>query len=641
MRNKIFHQIVRYVYAQQAINALRTQKNHKILEVGAGAHANLAEYLPDDTITFLDVDLPEEVLKDTRFVIGDATNLVYKDGDFDFVIALDVIEHIPVEKRAAFIESINRVAKIGVVLSAPHYCARSPHEDELLKAFYIMCDTEPPVWIDEHIDCTLPSKKEIIGLVNAQGITQDKILSFCGVKRELMLKMLIMEAASSKFDKCLSFFDIVNSDYIDSILRQDNGLQEDQAMKTYVLWTKEKAIGEVRKKLEDKYKDAKETLDKFEKKYSELMAWALGLSNLSFAFQLKQYQEKNNEIVARIEQVQNSVQDSTEAVLRRIKKVIPDQLKLSVILITYNQADFIRETLETVLMQQTKFDFNVVIADDCSTDDTVSIIKEIEKQTEIPFVYLPNDHNLGIMQNYKRAFAACEAEYIAVMEGDDLWIDKYRLQKHVEFLDHHGECAMSFNRYVVKNFEEGTITAQPEVSAEGGTPYFSYITGHDLAYNNLIGNFSTSVYRTSVLKALPDQMYSIKCYDWLTNIMVSKMGYIGYLYQTMSIYRVHSGGTWSRQSEKERIDSMIEAIDVYDQYTNYEFTAGFTAHKMRLQSMLSAAVLQTEKVNKAKVRIKSLLKKFYRIRAYLPPVFICIFKLILPPVIKDKIVRNL
>ena len=102
MTKKIFHQVVRYIYAQWAINGLRTQKSHKILEVGSGAHANLAKYLPDDSITFLDIDLPKEVLKDPRFVTGDATNLVYEDGEFDFIVALDVIEHIPVEKSLLY-----------------------------------------------------------------------------------------------------------------------------------------------------------------------------------------------------------------------------------------------------------------------------------------------------------------------------------------------------------------------------------------------------------------------------------------------------------------------------------------------------------------------------------------------------------
>lgn len=663
VKDKIYHQIVRYTYAQQAVNALRKSKKHTILEVGAGAHANLAQYLPEDDITFLDLVLPEEVLADPRFVVGDATNLSYEAESFDFVVALDVIEHIPVEKRMQFIENINRVAKIGVILSAPHYSSKNPYEDELLKKIYLVCGSEPPIWIDEHIDCTLPAKADIVDMVKAQGVSEDRIFAFCGVKRELMQKMLIMEAAASKFDRCLEFFDIVNTEYIHSILYQDLGMQEDEAMKTYVVWTKDRMGAE----LAECFKANEETQDailKFEKKYSELMDWVLGLANISYALSAREENQKNAmQIREQYEEVGRQIQQQGEAVMARVqqqgeenasrqiqntKEIVGEiralkgeKIKLNVILITYNHSKFIRETLETVLMQRTKFRFNVIVADDCSKDDTVSIIKEMEAETDIPFVYLPNDHNLGIMQNYKRAFAACDGEYVAIMEGDDLWTDEYRLQKHVDFLDNHCECAMSFNRYVVKNFEEGTFHTQPRFSAAEETQYFKYITGHDLAYNNLIGNFSTSVYRSSALRALPEQMYSIKCYDWLTNIMISKMGYIGCLIQPMSIYRVHSGGTWSGQSEREKLQSIIEAIDVYDEYTNREFTAGFGAHKARLCAMLSTPETQVAKKNKLKECIKGVLRKCNRLSAYVPPIFISIIKLLVPAAIKDKIVRNL
>lgn len=651
MKNKIFHQVVRYTYAQQAVNAMRNKESHTILEVGAGAHANLADYLKADDIVFLDLDLPNEVLGDSRFVIGDATNLSYDEGSFDFVIALDVIEHIPVEHRKRFIENINRVAKIGVILSAPHYSVKSPFEDELLKMFYHLCGTETPIWIDEHIDCTLPTKAEIVSLVEQQGISTESILAFCGVKRELMSKMLIMEAAASKYDRCRDFFDIVNSDYISSILFRDQSLQEDEAMKTYVIWTKDAYQYKLPDCFERKY-EGEDIIEQFEDKYSELMDWVLGLSNMSYGLQIQEQKKDIIKVQVQNEQfttlMNNKVSElrfleneNTNTIIEEIKALRGNEVRLNVILITYNHAKFIRQTMETVLMQQTNFKFNVIVADDCSSDDTVSIIEQMEAQTDIPFVYLPNDHNLGIMQNYKRAFAACEGEYIAIMEGDDLWTDKLRLQKHVDFLDAHCECAMSFNRYVVKNFEEGTFYTQPRFSAAEEAKYYKYITGHDLAFNNLIGNFSTSVYRSSALKALPEQMYSIKCYDWLTNIMVSKMGYIGCLIQPMSIYRVHSGGTWSGQSEKERIKSIIEAIDVYDEYTNREFSAGFNAHKARLYAMINVVETQPEGKNRLKEQIKGVLRRCHRLSAYLPPIFVCVVKLLVPTVIKDKIVRNL
>lgn len=659
--DKIFHQAVRYAYARRAVNILRTKDTHTILEVGAGAHARLAEYLPDDDIIFLDADLPEEVCKDARFAIGDATDLAYGTGSFDFVIALDVIEHIPKQKRAAFISNIHRVAKQGVVLSAPYYSEQNPYDDRMLKIFYYLYGSKPPKWIDEHVTCTLPTEEEIRNLIAAQGARPEQIACFYGEKRQLMQKMMIMEAAASRYGYFEDLFEIINSEYIHSILDADFGLPKEEAMKLYVVWTKDVPVAAV-----EKYfcgdGSHKHVLARFEKKYTKLMEWAMGLVNVAVMEKLQEqcvslcqmqlaqdaatasWREGSAKVLQQLQE-QNAIAaqwraESAETyheLLACLRK--QDKIRLNVILITYNHEMFIRETLETVLMQETNFRFNIFIADDCSVDGTVSIIREMEQGTDIPFVYLANHKNLGIMQNYKRAFAACDAEYVAIMEGDDLWTDKYRLQKHVDFLDSHCECAMTFNQFLVKNFEKGTIALQPRFTQEEEKKYFRYITGHDLAYSNLIGNFSTCVYRSSALKALPEQMYALDCYDWLTNIMVSKTGYIGCLIQPMSIYRIHDKGVWSGRSDKEKNEALIKSIDAYDKFTNGEFREGFAAHKARLSNQTIFVPVQGK--NAAKAVVKRMLKKCYQISAYLPPFFLCLVKLIVPEKMKNKIARNL
>ncbi len=692
MKDKVFHQIVRYSYAKQAVNAMRTKKRHRILEVGAGAHGNLGHYLPEDDLTFLDIDLPEEVLEDSRFVRGDATCLIYEEGAFDFVIALDVLEHIPACKRMRFMENIYRTARIGVILSVPHFSERSPFEDELLKYFYLLCGAKPPIWIDEHIECTLPSGNEMTKLLHAQGIEDDHILFFRGVKRELMSKMLIMEAAASKYQECAGFFDIINSDYIRSILYQDIGLPENEAMKTYLIFTKDDSVRRAKAYFSIDHCEAGKRIEAFEQKYSEFMQWMIGFSNRAYMeTALKEQGEalrflsENNMEEMRSHFIRNAdalqavsaehadarrvlsdekahricdklskeadriftgIKENADIVLKTVEKgernilgelgkLTGNGVRLNVLLITYNHAEFIKQALESILMQRTTFAFNIIVADDGSSDGTVSIIRSMAEKTEIPFIFLPGDNNLGITKNYKRAFEACDAQYAAVMEGDDLWTDSLRLQKHVDFLEEHCECAMSFNRYVVKDFEAGTIAAQPILSGEEANRYYKYFSRHDLAYDNVIGNFSTCVYRSGVLKALPEQMFELKCYDWLTNMMVSKMGQIGCLVQPMSIYRVHSGGTWSGQSNKEKIRNAMEAIDVYDEFTNREFSAGFAAHKARLQLMLSIPEPPPQSPSGFKEIIKCLIRKCYALNCYLPPVFGCFVNLFIPPVIKD------
>lgn len=650
MIKNIFHQIVRYDYAQKAINAMRTSERHSILEVGAGAHGNLSNYLPNDELTFLDIELPEEVLEDKRFVVGDATNLQYEDDAFDFVIALDVIEHIPPEKRQAFITNINRVAKQGVVLSAPFTSENENSVDELMKVFYRLNGIEPPVWVDEHIDCTLPSQAEIAELVSKCSVPEENILTFYGIKRSLMTKMLIMEAIASANPQFGDFFGVVNDDYIKRVLAQDIFLDASEAIKLYTIWMKESETESIRKKIAQQYDEYNSAVVEFEKQYDELISLALPLLSQEKnkintheikAFFGEQFLQTTTKYEHLSHEVKEQIEESNEKQREMIHLInqcthLNSGIRLNVVLVTFNHANFIRETLQTILSQKTSFDFNIIVADDCSTDNTVEIIKEMEATTDIPFVYLPNDNNLGIMKNYKRAFSYCDADYVAIMEGDDLWTDNLRLQKHVEFLDSHSECSMSFNRFVVKNFEEGITRLQPRFSEHEELQYFRYVSGHDLAYDNLIGNFSTCVYRSSALKSLPEQMYDIKGYDWLTNIMVSRMGFIGCLIQPMSIYRIHSKGVWSGQTEEEQLNSMIQAIETYDAYTNHEFTGGFTAHKERLKATLAVKQMAPNVSNAKKSKIKRVLRKVFRLHNYIPPIFIHLVKLIVPKALINK-----
>ena len=678
---KPFHQAARYETVRRAVEAMRSKQQHTILEVGSGSHGNLAEYLPKDQITFLDKSLTNEAQKDPRFVIGDATSLQYPDSSFDFVIGLDVLEHIPSIDRNDFLREVCRVARKGVFLSFPQHESGYTATDETLRAVYLASKTIPPDWIDEHIDCTLPNADEIEQAL-FELVGNEHTCRLYSIRRSLMQKMLYLEAISSRYPNIAKYYQVINDQYITDILPYDMVCEEQQAIKCIFLISLDRPASEIQNKFLAHLHSDTTVLNLFEASLRDQINLFMQLEILSKEALLEEVAIQNqkqllqnfevlngrtqaalgsmgDEMTARCQQLLQNFEvlngrtqrafgvigerlDATQKILSRIAD---DRVVLDVILITYNQSKYIEESVRSIISQRTKFRFRVLVADDCSKDDTVEKIRRLSDETDIPFIFLKSDHNLGIMKNYQRAFAACTAEFTAILEGDDIWTDPLRLQKHVEFLQQHSECSMSFNRYIVKNFKDGTFYMQPRFSSEDEQKAFRYVSGHDLAYDNLIGNFSTSVYRTACLHALPEQLFDMKAYDWLTNILISKMGLIGCLMGASSIYRIHTNGVWSGQNRKDQLESLANTIDEYNQYTNFEFNAGFTAHKERVLADLKAFEIQNqvEKIvpEQAVISGKRRVKKiFYRIicsKRYLPPIVTAVVRLLVPSALQDVI----
>lgn len=653
MKDVIFHQAYRYELAKWAIEALRTETCHKILEVGSGAHGNLAKYLPADEITFLDNTLPDEVLADKRFVKGDATCLPFEDESFDFVIALDVIEHIPAELREEFVKNITRVCKKGIFIIFPHFCETNPYADSILKAFYTMNKSEVPIWIDEHNDCVLPQVDEVKNMF-AKYVEEQRIFYQGCASRSLSEKLLALEAICSNIPELMNFFEPINSEYVRTIMKRDVSIPIDEALKVWFFISKESSGEEAKNNFLKNIVDDCQTRHAFEDRVTVFLGWA---QSLILDEKMRRMPEQNAistykymevmqgsllnsmdkladikegildkkisgllEIIdERINIKYNLLDEKINGLLNSVDKLVnplESDAKVNVILITYNHSTFVEKALRSILEQITDFKYNIIVADDCSQDDTVEIIKNIEKETDVEFVYLPNNKNLGIMKNYKRAFEACNGKYVAILEGDDFWTNAYRLQKMVDFLDAHYECSMAFSRYKVMNFEKGKAHVQPMYGAEDIAFSYKYVTGHDLAYDNLIGNFSTCVYRKECLAALPKEIYDMRCYDWLLNILMSRMGPIVCLMQVMSVYRIHEKGVWSGQDRLEQLQDLVALIDNYNEYTEYEFTEGFTAHKERLLEMIR---LETVKDNLPEVvtkdgKLKSIIKKVLKIK---------------------------
>lgn len=317
--------------------------------------------------------------------------------------------------------------------------------------------------------------------------------------------------------------------------------------------------------------------------------------------------------------------------MRKLDLLADLPCRLSVLLVTYNHENHIHQALDALFGQLINESIELTIADDASSDSTLAIIKEYEsKDSRFRFKYLDNTKNLGITKNYQRGFAACSGEYVAVLEGDDYWMSPFKLQRQIDFLNTHWECDLCSVNYFV--FEENRSHFYPRTAIGNG---HRLISARDLIADNLVGNFSTCMYRKTALDTLPQRLFEICSYDWIVNICVGRSSLIGFLEEPMSVYRLHSNGVWTQTPHVEKLKQQLALISEYDNLTNNVFHAEFEALSNRLQHTIA----MTNLADVVAVMTTSTAGKISRLIDYLPPVLLSVARALIPPKLKRLIVR--
>lgn len=186
--------------------------------------------------------------------------------------------------------------------------------------------------------------------------------------------------------------------------------------------------------------------------------WGKGIATLA-TWQLIRYAREG----LNLKRLYLFVKPQNEAAVRVYQKCgfvkVSDEIKMvcdlsdvqnptvSVFMMTYNHEDYIRQSVESALYQKTDFDFDIVIGEDCSTDNTRSVLKTIADEYPGKFRLLFHDRNLGPHANQLEVFKTCTGKYIAFCEGDDYWIDPLKLKKQVDYLEGHPDTGMVCTDY--------------------------------------------------------------------------------------------------------------------------------------------------------------------------------------------------
>lgn len=237
----------------------------------------------------------------------------------------------------------------------------------------------------------------------------------------------------------------------------------------------------------------------------------------------------------------------------------------SVIIPAYQHAAFIRQSVESVLSQQTTFQFEVLIVDDASTDGTKEIIHDLllKYQGKVKLHYIQNEYNLGMMANLRNAFRLTKGRYIFMCEGDDYWTSNDKLDYQCHLLDERPELQLSMH--------EGNVLWPDDK--------FTLATGIleccDLTATNLIADQTVTgsfAFRRSLIDPYPDWFDKLLAFDRALKIYAADRGVVHFSNRVMSVYRKHPGGYWTGKNNRNMILSSCLNLHLIDKSLNYRYT---------------------------------------------------------------------
>ncbi|MEW6368885.1 MAG: glycosyltransferase [Acidobacteriota bacterium] len=253
-----------------------------------------------------------------------------------------------------------------------------------------------------------------------------------------------------------------------------------------------------------------------------------------------------------------------------------EEPKVSVVLTTYNHERYIAAAIESVLCQETPFRFELLVADDGSTDGTAQVVRAFHASHPDVVRPLLSPCNIGMMRNFCNAYRMCLGGYVALLEGDDFWTSTKKLQRLSDALDQHPEWSGCFHSARVVRAED---TASPHDYPR--TKPAAPISMPDVIKQNPACTCSL-MFRRDVLADLPPWLEGLAVGDWPIMLLLASRGPLGFVDENMAVYRIHAGSGWAQQDIWFRTLWTLEMMSCVDEHLGYRFHREFQQSMCRL-----------------------------------------------------------
>lgn len=261
--------------------------------------------------------------------------------------------------------------------------------------------------------------------------------------------------------------------------------------------------------------------------------------------------------------------------MKDISEVEWSNYRIAIIMANYNKAVYIRQAIESVLMQRTRFEYILVIVDDCSTDGSADIIQMYEELYPQKILTVFSTSNRGYFASQMMVYPYMKTDYYTLLDPDDYWTNSAILEEAVLFLEKNLDfTACGFNTQIE---EKGELIETPlfckthkeEIIYEGIEDYF--------AGKCIMPHTSATIYRNVIYKKGIPKLF-IQAGEGLAEasfrgdtdrfIMYLKYGRIAFKNKIVSVYRIYEGGIWSGASPVTRClmraRAQLDYSDFYD-----------------------------------------------------------------------------
>ncbi len=270
-----------------------------------------------------------------------------------------------------------------------------------------------------------------------------------------------------------------------------------------------------------------------------------------------------------------------------------DKYRITIIMANYNKEYYIKQAIESVLMQQTTFSYILAIVDDCSTDHSRNMIKAYEELYPDKILTIFSDQNEGYYKSQMKVYQYMKTDYYTLLDPDDYWTSSHILEESVSFLDKNKDYVVcGFNSQIeragkIERESFFCMTDKDQIVYEGLTDYF--------AGRCIMPHTSATIYRNDLYKnGIPDLLERAK--ETLAEasfrgdtdrfVVHLKYGKILFINKLVSVYRIYEGGIWSGAAAITKYlmhaRAQLDYSDFYDREYEMQFAAGIKWDKIEI-----------------------------------------------------------